>query len=620
MALNQLADSRDIKFILFELLEVDSITKNEKYADFDKDIFEEIINLAETIAVEQVYPFTQEADKAGAVYNPETKEVKIPDVLKPGLDAYYEAGFAGINIEPEFGGMGMPFIVFQASLDYFACANVAFSMYPHLSLGAMDLVKMFGREKDKQIICEKIISGEWGGTMCLTEPEAGSDVGALKSKAEKIDDETYSITGQKIFISSGENDYYKNMIHPVLARVEGDPEGTKGISIFTTPKYRFDSEGTIGEANDVLCSGIEHKMGIKASATCTLSFGDDKNCHGYLMGDQQQGMKIMFHMMNETRLYVGMQAASVSSTAYMHALTYARNRVQGKDPLNPKGPDTAIINHPDVKRLLLSMKSKVEAMRTLVYFNTFLFDEAELLEGDSKKEAQALIEILIPIVKAGNTDTSWEVTGDAIQVYGGYGFCSDYPVEQFARDCKILSLYEGTNGIQSMDLAMRKLLMNKDQYNYSIFKKKINETISKAKGIVEDKYVSNIEKGLAKLDEVVNEMISRKEKKNFSEIFADATPLREIFVMMTYGWMHLWALTLVTPKADELIGDKKGDDLKSFIEDNAEAAYYHGRVLSGKFYIGSEFQKYFGKVNCILDGDSAICESSDAAFTGAPLE
>jgi alkylation response protein AidB-like acyl-CoA dehydrogenase len=620
MALNQLADSRDIKFILFELLEIDNITKSDKYTDFDKDIFEEIINLAETIAVEQVYPFTQEADKSGAVYNPETKEVVIPDVLKPGLDAYYEAGFAGINIEPEFGGMGMPFIIFQASLDYFACASIAFSMYPHLSLGAMGLVKKFGREEDKLVICEKIISGEWGGTMCLTEPEAGSDVGALKTKAEKINEDEYTISGQKIFISSGENDYYKNMIHPVLARVEGDPGGTKGISIFTTPKYRFDADGNIGEANDVVCSGIEHKMGIKASATCTLNFGDDNKCQGHLMGEQQQGMKIMFHMMNETRLYVGMQAASVSSTAYMHALTYAKNRIQGKDPLNPKGPDTAIINHPDVKRLLLSMKSKVEAMRTLVYFNTYLFDQSEILEGDEKKEVQALIEILIPIVKAGNTDTSWEVTGDAIQVYGGYGYCSDYPVEQFARDCKILSLYEGTNGIQSMDLAMRKLLMNKEQYNYSVFKKRIENTISNAKGIVDEKYISIMEKGILKLDEVVEKMKTRKDNNEFSEIFADATPLREIFVMITYAWMHLWAMTLVTPKAKDLAGDKQGEELNSFMEDNAEAAYYNGRLLSGKFYIGSEFQKFFGKVNCILDGDSAVADSMNAAFTGAPLE
>ena len=619
MAVNQLADSRDVKFILFEMLEVDSITRHEKFADFDKEIFEEIVNLAETIAVEQVYPFAQEADKEQAQYNPETKSVTIPGVLKPGLDAYYEAGFAGINIEQEYGGMGMPFIIFQATLDYFASASLAFSMYPHLSLGAMNLVKNFGREEDRHIVCEKIISGEWGGTMCLTEPEAGSDVGAIKSKAEKIEGNTYRLSGQKIFISSGENDYYKNMIHPVLARVEGDPAGTKGISIFMTPRYRFDSNGTPGETNDVICSGIEHKMGIKASATCTLNFGDENNCHGYLMGEQQQGMKIMFNMMNETRLYVCLQAASVSSTAYMHALTYARNRVQGKDPMNPKGEDTQIINHPDIKRLLLSMKSKVEAMRTLVYYNTYLFDMHEILNGEEKKETQALIDIFIPIVKAGNTDTSWEVTGDAIQVYGGYGFCSDYPVEQFARDCKILSLYEGTNGIQSIDLAMRKLLMNKDQYNYSIYRKKLLETVAGAKGVVEEKYISTIENGLERLDEVVETLKSRKEKGQFAEIFADATPLREIFVMMTYAWMHLWALTLAIPKANELTGNTSGIERENILNENNEAAYYYGRVLSGRFYIVSEFPKFFGKVECILADEGAVTDAVDAAFTGAPL-
>jgi len=618
MARNPIVDSRDVRFILFEMLDIEQLNSYEKYSEFDRDTYEEIIDLAEKIAVEQVYPVNSDADKEHANYNPDTKEVIIPECFRPGLDAYYEAGFAGIAIEPEYGGLGMPFIIFQSTLDYFASAGVAFSMYPHLSLGAMGLVKQFGREEDRQVVCEKIISGEWGGTMCLTEPDAGSDVGALKSKAVQVEGDTYALKGQKIFISTGENNYYKNMIHPVLARIEGHPAGTKGVSIFMTPKYRFTPDGAMTGPNDVVCSGIEHKMGITASPTCTLNFGDSGQCEGILMGEECQGMKIMFHMMNETRLYVGLQGMSASSAAYMHAVTYARNRIQGADPENPKAGNTFIINHADVRRMLLSMKARVEAMRSLVYYTTFLIDIAKVETGDVQKEAQAMVDFLIPITKAGNTDTAWDVTSDAIQVYGGYGFTNDYPVEQYARDSKILSLYEGTNGIQSIDLAMRKLLLNKEQFNYRVYRSRIEETISAAEGTVDTRYIETMKRGLRKLDEMVEVMKTRQAEGDVAQVFADATPMQKAFVMMTYAWMHLWGLTAALPKLKELTGDAKGRKLEEIISDNQEAAYYHGRVLSGRFYLGAEFQKFFGMADYVIAGESSVKESMDASFSGAP--
>ncbi len=624
MALNPIVDSRDVKFILFELLDVEKLTKFDRYKDFDKDTFESTVELAEQIAVEQVYPINAAADKKHAQYNPSTKEVTIPEEYFPGMKAYYEAGFIALATKQEVGGMGMPDVIYQAATDYFSCASVAFTMYPMLSIGALNMyIGFLPDSEEKKIITEKMLSGEWGGTMCLTESDAGSDVGALKTKAVKQADGSYKITGQKIFISSGDNNYYKNVIHPVLARIEGDPAGTKGISIFMVPKYLIDPKkpGCIGEFNDVICSGIEHKMGITASATCTMSFGDEGKCKGWLMGQERQGMKIMFQMMNEARLYVGSQGMSVSSAAYMHAVTYARNRVQGVDVtqmLNPDAPKVTIINHPDVKRMLLSMKSKVEAMRTLTYLCAMQVDLTHCEQGDAKNEAQGLLELLIPICKAGNTDTAWEVTADAIQCYGGYGFCSDYPVEQYARDAKILTLYEGTNGIQSMDLTMRKLLMDKEFYNYTVYKKKIEETIKNAKGVVDDKYIAIMEKGVAKIDDVVKYMKGLMDGGKYLHIFANATPLQQAFVMLSYAFIHLWALTLVTPKAKALVGDKKGADLEKLINDNAEAAYYYGRMLSAQFYIGAEFQKFFGKCDYITEGESAVVISSSAIFTGAP--
>ena len=430
--------------------------------------------------------------------------------------------------------MGMPESIYYTVTDYFTAASCAFTMFPMLSIGACNMYMKFLPDHPwKQITIEKIMSGEWGGTMCLTEPDAGSDVGALKTKATKNPDGTYSIKGQKIFISAGDNNYSKNIIHPVLARIEGDPEGTKGISIFLVPKYRIKDDGSMGEANDVVCAGIEHKMGIHGNPTCTMVFGDEGNCQGFLMGEARQGMKIMFQMMNEARLYVGGQGASVSSAAYMHAVTYARNRVQGKrveDMMKPEAKSTTIMNHPDVKRMLLSMKARVEAMRTLtIYLRVSDRPDRMLRRTKPRKRRRRILDFLIPINKAGNTDSAWEVTADAIQCYGGYGFCSDYPVEQYARDAKILTLYEGTNGIQSMDLTMRKLLMDKDFYNYKVYKKKIEDTIKKAKGIVDDKYIAVMEKGVAKIDEVVAYMKKLMEGGKYLQIFANATPMQQCF-------------------------------------------------------------------------------------------
>ena len=626
MALNPIVDSRDVRFILFELLEVDKLTKYDKFADFDKDTFDSTLELAEQIAVEQVYPANAPADKKHAQYDPATKEVKIPEEYFPGLKAYYESGFISIATKQDIGGMGMPEVIYQSATDFFTSASVAFTMYPMLSIGALNMYINFLPESDvKKIIIEKMLSGEWGGSMCLTEPDAGSDVGALKTKAVKQADGSYKITGQKIFISSGDNNYNKNVIHPVLARIEGDPAGTKGISIFLVPKYLVDPKapGCIGAFNDVICSGIEHKMGITASATCTMSFGDEGKCVGWLMGQERQGMKIMFQMMNEARLFVGSQGMSVSSAAYMHAVTYARNRVQGVDVtqmLNPEAAKVTIINHPDVKRMLLSMKSKVEAMRHLTYFCAMLADLTHAEKDNAKAEAQGLLELLIPICKAGNTDTAWEVTGEAIQVYGGYGFCSDYPVEQYARDAKILQIYEGTNGIQSMDLTMRKLLMNKDQYNYSIFKKRIQESMAKAKGIADDKYIESMKKGLEKMDETVEKMKKDMAEGKFLHIFANASPLQKAFTALTHAWMHLWGITVAVPKMKELTGGKKGAELDALLTDNAEAAFYTGRVLSGQFMLGAEFHKFFGLCEYILSGEAAVVKSSNHIFTGALAE
>lgn len=625
MGLNKLVDSRDVRFVLFEILHVDELGKQiSQYADFDRETYEEVLNLAERVAVEKLYPANTLGDKEGCTFDPATKKVKIPISYKVPLDAYYEAGFYGISDDPEIGGMGMPGGINAGCSEMLLAANIPLIMYPGLSHGAMNLIKDHGSDELKKLYIDKMMSGEWGGTMCLTEPDAGTDVGLLKSKAVKQADGTYKITGQNIFISSGDNDYYKNMIHLKLARVEGDPAGTKGLSIFVVPKYWVNPDGSMGGSNDVACVGIEHKMGIKGSATCTLSFGDNGKCRGFILGEERQGMKIMFQMMNEERVGVGMQGLALSSTAYMHAVTYTRNRVQGQHPtqsLNPDAPAVKIIEHPDVKRMLIWMKSHVEGMRVLGYLLAHLFTLELLAGGEVAEEARCLGDFLRPIHKAGNTDTGVLVASEAIQCLGGYGYCSDYLVEQFMRDSKIFTLFEGTNGgAQARDFTFRKLLMDKDQKNYKYFKKRVADTVSGAKGIVDDRYIALVEKGIQKFDEAVNLMLKQAGEGKFLLLFAQATPLAQAMHMLVLAWAHLWSLTIATPEMKESTGDSKGADREKIMNDNSEAAYYAGRVLSGQFYLGSEFPKYFGRMESIMINEAAAIKASSPIFTGMPLE
>jgi len=619
MSLNSLVDSRDVRFIMFEMLELEKLNRFERFQDFDRSVYEDTLALAEKIAIDQFYASNAEGDKTGLQFNAKTNEVKVPESFHKAFKSHVEAGFHTLSFTPEEGGVGMPSVVSMAAAEYFNAGNTSLTMYCGSITGAMHIIAAHGSEEVKQMFLPKMTTGEWGGTMCLTEPSAGSDLGALKSKAVKQADGTYLITGQKIFISNGENDLVSNIIHPVLARIEGDPEGTKGISIFVVPKFLINKDGSLGARNDMVCTGIEHKMGLKGNATSSLSFGDNGKCVGYLLGKEREGMKIMFLLMNAARIHTGVQAEALSSAAYMHAVTYARNRIQGEAV--PKGPKSPIIEHIDIKRMLLYMKSSVEAMRMLCLFLAIHEDIMHVSpDAQEVKDATAIVEILTPIVKAGISDAGWLVTAEAMQVYGGYGYCSEYPVEQYARDCKVLSIYEGTNGIQSLDLQMRKILMNPQQYNYAILKKRMTETINKAKGIVDDKYITPVERGLQKLDEIITMMSTQLMEGKIAALFANSTPLQQAMFPLISAWLHLWSMTITIPQMKALVGDLKGADRKKLLADNDEAAYYSGRVLSSQFYIASEFPKFFGKVECIMNNDiSAIVASADV-FTGALKE
>jgi hypothetical protein len=460
---NVLVNTRDQLFVLFEQLGVEKLFEKEKFADVSKEVVLMLQTEAEKLAVNSLLPAYTIGDKEGCTFK--DGKVSVPESFHDVYKKYVEAGWLCAMESPDVGGQGLPISVTTACSEFMFAANFPFLMYPGLTHGAARLIEMHGTEEQKNKYMYTMYAGKWGGTMCLTEPGAGSDVGALKTVAKRSPDGTFSITGTKIFISCGDHDLTENIIHPVLARIEGDPPGTAGISIFLVPKYRVNDDGTLGEFNDVRTGNVEHKMGIKGSATCTLNFGDEGKCIGELLGRERQGLRIMFDMMNEARLEVGMQSLGHATAAYEHAVHYAKERIQGHAIWEMKNPDAKavpIIQHPDIRRKLLWMKVHVEGIRAMLYFTGFCMDMAKVSDTEKEREKwRGLVELLIPVCKAYSSEKAQWVCSTAIDVYGGYGYCSDYPVEQYFRDCKIASIYEGTMAFSVSILSAGSLVREK---------------------------------------------------------------------------------------------------------------------------------------------------------------
>lgn len=441
-------DENDVNFTLFEWLKIGKLLSFDAFKEQNEELYKMVIEEGRKFARNELDPINASGDREGCRL--ENGQVKTPKGFKEAYAAFAQNGFLGIDIPATYGGQALPTLMSTVLYESFSAANVPFSMYTGLTRGGGHLIENFGSKELADLFCAKMYDGTWAGTMCLTEPGAGTAVGDLKTTAKPNADGTYQITGSKIFISGGDHDLTSNIIHTVLARVDGDAPGTKGISLFAVPKFWVNSDGSLGEANDVNCVNVEHKMGIRASATCSLNFGEKGKCRGFLIGERCKGMKYMFQLMNEARLLCGLQGSSIASTAYENALAYARDRVQGGT--------TTIVNYPDVRRHLALCKAYVEGMRGLVFYTAHLLDVAHhSTDVEEKSRAQNRADLLTPICKAYCSDTGFKVTEMAMQIYGGYGYISEYPIEQYMRDVKISSIYEGANGIQALDLLGRKL-------------------------------------------------------------------------------------------------------------------------------------------------------------------
>ena len=450
------APVRDMRFVLNHVVDLPAIAQLDGYDHADGELVDQVLEEAARLAGEVLGPINHTGDQQGSVL--ENGVVRTPDGFRQAYKQFAEGGWNGVPFDPEFGGGGLPWSVTMALSEMWNAANMSFALCPLLNQGAVDLIHAHASDEQKATYLEKMISGEWAGTMNLTEPAAGSDVGALRSKAEPQADGSYRITGQKIFITYGEHDFTENIIHLVLARTPGAPGGTKGISCFIVPKFLVNPDGSLGKRNDLRCVSLEHKLGIHASPTCVMSYGDDGDCVGYLIGEENRGMRYMFTMMNNARLSVGTQGLAIAERAYQQAAAFALERKQGRVAGTPADQSSPIVAHADVRRMLMTMRAYIEAMRALIYTNAEAMDLARRHPDDEVRAAkQAMVELLTPISKGWCTDLGCELTSIGVQVHGGMGFVEETGAAQHMRDARIAPIYEGTNGIQAMDLVFRKL-------------------------------------------------------------------------------------------------------------------------------------------------------------------
>ena len=597
----QVADRRDIDFVLHEQLNVETLCQYERYEEFNRKTIDLIVSEARTLALKEMHSCFKEADEQGCTFK--NGSVKAPQVFHKVYELFCQGEWIAMCDDPEWGGQGMPSTVALAANNFFNGSNFPFMLQIILAHGAGKLVETFGTKDQKETYLKKMYSGEWGGTMLLTEPEAGSDVGALTTKAVKNEDGTYSITGNKIFISSGDTDLVPNIIHPVLARIEGAPEGTAGISLFLVPKFRVNEDGSLGEFNDIVCTGIEEKMGIHASPTCSMALGGKGQCIGTLLGKENKGMSAMFVMMNEARLHVGMQGFSCASASYLNAYNYAKERVQGKAiGASKDAASVPLIEHPDIRRQLLNMKVYSEGMRSILFYIGLMEDRVKISKDiEERLRYQGLIDVLIPVAKGYITDRAFEMCSTGIQVFGGYGFTKEYPQEQLLRDCKITQIYEGTNGIQAMDLLGRKLMLTNGQAFANLLAE-VEKTIDKAASMERISSLAPVlVQTVKKLREVAQILTRSMTDENMLNAFANATPFLDVTGDTIMAWMLLWRASIASQK---LAGKVKKKDLE----------FYKGQVDGARYFINTVLPVSMAKMDVIKALDPSVMKINDSAL------
>jgi len=562
---------RDLSFLLYEFLNVEELCEREVYSDHDRTSFDAVLDLAQQIAEEKFAPIAAELDENEPKFDGET--VHIIPAVKVAHEAYIEAGFMSASSPYEEGGMQLPLTISQAARAIFCSANIPALAYLGLTNSAANMLNVWGSEELKGKFLRPMREGRFYGTMCLSEPHAGSNLADIRTRAEPQGDGTYHLSGTKMWISGGEHDLSENIIHMVLAKIPGGPNGVKGISLFVVPKFRLDENGNVGERNGVVLAGLNHKMGYRGTTNTLLNFGEDENCVGYLMGTEHEGLKCMFHMMNEARIGVGMGAVMLGYAGYLHSLAYAKERPQGRLPdcKDPAKPQVNIIEHADVKRMLLQQKAYVEGGFALTLFCGKLVDDIRTGDPEKKADLEILMDMLTPIVKAWPSDFCLKANDLAIQVLGGAGYTRDYPVERLYRDNRLNPIHEGTNGIQGMDLLSRKVRM-KNGYGYDLLMSVIAETVADAKDIPElSEYAKVLEHACNELGSTT-EALKEVATDKIRLATANATAYLEAFGHIVVSW--LWLKQGIA--AQKGIVNAEGDD-KDFYTGKLAACRYFFR-------------------------------------------
>ena len=588
---------RDMQFVMHELLNVvDELKMLPGHEDIDADTINAVLEEGGKFAAEVIFPINLSGDAEGCTLDKATHEVTAPKGFKEAYKQYVEGGWAALGCDPEFGGQGLPHLVNQFFYEMLNSANQAWTMYPGLSHGAYEALHAHGTPEQKATYLPKLTSGEWTGTMCLTEPHCGTDLGMLRTKAEPQADGTYKITGAKIFISAGEHDMADNIIHLVLARLPDAPVGSKGISLFVVPKFNVNADGSLGSRNDIFCAGLEHKMGIHGNATAQIVL---ENAVGTLVGQPNKGLAAMFVMMNAARLGVGNQSLGLTEVAYQNAVAYAKDRLQMRALSGPKAPDKPadpIIVHPDVRKMLLTARAFAEGGRMLQAYTVLQLDKAlKSDDEDERKEADAEVALLTPIIKAFITDNGWLATSHCMQVFGGHGFIHEWGMEQFVRDARINMIYEGTNTIQSLDLLGRKVLGNNGA-TLKKFGKKIAAFIEE-EGTNEA--MQEFVNPLADLGDKVNKLtqeIGMKAFGNPDEVGAAAVDYLRVVGHMTFAFFFAQAAKIALAKKDS------GDP------------FYTAKLATARFYFAKLLPETATLIRTCRAGLAPLMEMEEALF------
>lgn len=588
----------DIRFVLHEVLNAESLSELPGYEEATRDLVDPVLEEGAKICQDVLFPINQSGDAEGCVFDKGT--VTTPKGFQEAYNTFIEGGWTGVSADPDFGGMGLPMVVNTVMQEMICAANFSFGMYPGLSQGAYEALHHFGTDEQKALYLPKLVEGKWSGTMNLTEPHCGTDLGLIKTKADDNGDGSYNISGTKIFISAGEHDLTENIIHLVLARLPNAPEGVKGISLFVVPKFFANDDGSVGARNEgVTCGSIEHKMGIKASSTCVMNFDSAK---GWLVGQPHKGLKAMFTMMNAARLGVAMQGLGIAEVSYQNAVAYAKDRLQMRALTGAKAPEKPadpIIVHPDVRKMLLTGKAFTEGARALAYWAAMHHDIANKHPDQStRQEADDLVALLTPVLKGYLTDMGSVVSNLAVQVHGGHGYIWEYGVEQYVRDARIAEIYEGTNGIQALDLVGRKMSQGYGRLLRRFFHPVQNFIETEGENPEMMEYVMPLAKAFMKLQQATA-TIAQKGLKNPDEAGAASTDYMRQFALVAMGFM--WA-RMAKVSLEALEGEP----------DNKE--FYEAKLQTAKFFFSKMLPEADWRFKSLMSGAEPLMAMKAESF------